>query len=98
METINSRIGKKGQTSVGVIANITLLIVGAAFVYIGLYLNAELRSTINDTMDQNVSDKSNQEETFNSVASNLDTAFTLMGVVFIVIGATVVIGVLRTAF
>jgi len=96
MKMGNLKIGnKKGAGGLGVIAGITLLIVGAAFVYIGLYLNAELKDTINDTLSSNTS---NQAVTFNSVAGNIDTAFTLMGVVFIVIGATIVIGVLRTAF
>ena len=88
---MNSK-NKKGQAGGGLLAGIGILVAGAAMLYIGIYVNAVVIDATNDSTILTGA----HGDTFDSSASRINTAFTLLGIVFIVLGASMVIGTLRS--
>ena len=84
----------KGQGGLGLVAGILLLVVGVAFVLVGIFISDSLIDTINGS----ITAATDAQTTFDSVGGNVWSAFTLAGISFIVIGAAVIISILKSAF
>lgn len=72
-----------------VIMSVMSLVVGSVFLYIGIFVNATVYNSIpTGTMD------ATDNATLEGVKTNVNTAFTLGGIIMIVIGAAGIISVL----
>lgn len=89
------RLGNKGQAGgLGLVAGATLLVVGVVFLLIGIFISSEMIDTINGS----VTAGTDAQTTFDSVSGNLWSGFTIAGISLIVIGAVIILGLLRSAF
>lgn len=71
-----------------ILMTVLMVIVGAVSLYVGLLIISNVESSLpNETTDS---------ETFNTISSNVDSAFVLIGVGFIVVAAGFIIGALIT--
>ena len=99
---------KKGQGGISVIMGILLVVVGVAMVLVGIFISQELNTTINETMLSNAGWNTSSAITAAnatpgmtaawSAYANVQSAFTLCGISFIVIGAAMIITILKSAF
>ena len=92
-----SLANKQGQMGgVGITGGAMLVVVGAAMLFIGMFLNSEIKQSIPAATRNTWT--AGENSSFTSVESNADTAFTLLGVGMIVAGAAIIISILRSGF
>ena len=85
----------KGQAGgLGLVAGATLLVVGVVFLLIGIFISTEMITTINASITAGT----DAQTTFDSVAGNVFSGFTIAGISLIVIGAVIILSLLRNAF
>ncbi len=88
------RIGNKGQSGIGITVGATMLIFGVVFLLIGIFVSDQMINTINSSMDVN----SSGAAAFNGIANNVWSGFKISGIALIVIGAVVILSLLKNAF
>ena len=100
-------INRKAQGSIGLLSGVVLTIVGVAFVLIGLFIGQELMTEINSSLGAGGATGATLYATANATPGmaaawttygNVQSAFTLCGIAFIVIGASMIISILKSAF
>ena len=101
---------KKGQGGIGLVAAVTMMVVGIVFILIGIFIGQEIMSTVNASLlGQTTAGAANAAAFCTSNATpgmlaawgaygSAQSGFTLAGISLIVIGAVVVISLLRSAF
>ncbi len=87
------RIGNKGQSGIGITLGATMLVTGVVFLLIGVFVSDQVITTINSSMSAGTG-----QETLNGVAGNVWSGFKISGIALIVIGAVVILSLLRNAF
>lgn len=91
---MKSLANKSGQAGgIGITGGAMLVVVGAAMLFIGIFLNSEIKGAINRSGFSTA-----ENTTFVGISGNVDTAFTLLGVGMIVAGAAIIISILRSGF
>jgi len=88
-DLFTSQIAEKNAYLAVVVGSVMALVVGSVFLYIGLFVNATVYNAI-PTAGLSAADNT----TLAGVKTNVNTGFTLMGIVIIVIGAAGIISVL----
>jgi len=91
---LKSLANRSGQSrGIGITAGAILVVVGGALLFIGIFLNSEIKTSVDRSGFTTA-----ENTTFDDISDNVDTAFTLLGVGLIVAGAAIIISILRSAF
>lgn len=75
-----------------IIAGIMAAIIGAAMIYVGLYVTVTISSSIPGVND------SGYNTSLGSVKSNINTAFSVLGLCLLILGFAIIIQVLKGGF
>jgi len=85
----DDKAANMGILALGAIA----VVAGAATLYVGMLVNSQIQSNISRS-----GFSAAENTTYTGINTNVNTAFTLIGVGLIVTGAAIILSVIRTGF